>query len=582
MPSEESIQSFNASIEVQPDASVLVTEKIMISVTGKQVKRGIIRVLPYQEEGEYTVQSVRLDGKTEPYSTQRMSSELEIRIGRHQVFLSPGMHEYEIVYRASNVVRFQDEFDELYWNVTGNAWQFPIRLASAQVTLPKGAEIVADGISLYTGRYGETGKDAVAEGNSFFYTTRSLNPGEGFTISVAWNKGVIKQPRKIDFVLGLLWNDGRMAALGCGWLVLLMYYAFMWYAFGRDPKARVVRRFDPPEGLSPAQVSYLQKMRYSEELFSVIVMSLASKGYVRVSQYEGQFVITKTDPKEPGVLPDEERIFLEALFAEQASIVVGTKDAKWIKKAQRAIKESLKKWEHGSLFACNYWANIPSILFCLFLVVEFIQTGNWFFTTLFSLGSMIVVFIFFYSILHNYLHKLCPSVFNFQGIICFWILIIVGCGLGIDAAALTAVLLVPGFIFHSLIRAYTKKGREMMDQVEGFLQYLQVAEKYRVFASDPTDATRIYCSYVPYAAALEMQNEWRNVFQTEVGEAAAVQAERAYGLSFVNDLDRFNSNIHQALHPPSSSSGSSRGSSSGFGGGGFSGGGSGGGGGRGW
>ena len=41
-------------------------------------------------------------------------------------------------YRVANGLRFFDEHDELYWNVTGDEWEIPIEIASARVRLPAG------------------------------------------------------------------------------------------------------------------------------------------------------------------------------------------------------------------------------------------------------------------------------------------------------------------------------------------------------------------------------------------------------------------------------------------------------------
>ena len=37
-----------------------------------------------------------------------------------------GQHRYEITYRTTRQIGFFAEYDELYWNVTGNGWTFPI------------------------------------------------------------------------------------------------------------------------------------------------------------------------------------------------------------------------------------------------------------------------------------------------------------------------------------------------------------------------------------------------------------------------------------------------------------------------
>src|SRR5690606_25521415 len=85
------------------------------------------------------VQSVTRDGNSEPYAIERSSGVLRIRIGNANVFLPHGVHTYRIAYETTRQIRYFEDHDELYWNVTGNGWDFPILRASAEVRLPSGA-----------------------------------------------------------------------------------------------------------------------------------------------------------------------------------------------------------------------------------------------------------------------------------------------------------------------------------------------------------------------------------------------------------------------------------------------------------
>ena len=72
-------------------------------------------------------------------------------------------------------LRYFDDHDELYWNVTGTGWIFPIREASASVELPGGAR--ATDTTYYTGPEGSREQDARQTGSAGapeFVTTRPL------------------------------------------------------------------------------------------------------------------------------------------------------------------------------------------------------------------------------------------------------------------------------------------------------------------------------------------------------------------------------------------------------------------------
>jgi uncharacterized membrane protein len=142
--------------------------------------------------------------------------------------------------------------------------------------------------------------------------------------------------------------------------------------------------------------------------------------------------------------------------------------------------------------------------------------------------------------------------------------------------------------FCGLLKAPTPAGRRLLDQIEGFKLYLEVAEKERLGILNPPEKTpELFEKYLPYALALNVENEWNEQF-AEVLEKAAQDPEgyspdwyhgRSYrdfsGRSFAETFSQgMAAAISSASTPPGSVSGSS--------GGGFSGGGAGGGGGSGW
>lgn len=135
----EQIEQFSSSAVVKEDSSVLVTETIVVRSNEDKIRRGIFRELPYKGVSDYKIVSVSRDGKAEPYSVQKSSSEKTIYIGDSDKLLPAGRYIYTLSYIVQGAVRFQTEFDELYWNVTGNAWKFPIQSASFRLSLPQGA-----------------------------------------------------------------------------------------------------------------------------------------------------------------------------------------------------------------------------------------------------------------------------------------------------------------------------------------------------------------------------------------------------------------------------------------------------------
>jgi hypothetical protein len=199
----ERILNFQSLIAVQPDSSLTVTEEITVRATGQQIRRGIIRDFPttYRDRMGNTVtvgfevEKVLRGGQPEPYHIRQAANGIKIYIGQKDLFLQPGVYTYTIRYRADRELGFFKDFDELYWNVTGNGWIFPIDRAEAVIQLPPGAKILRS--AAYTGCQGERGGNVTVKNGDhdiIFTTTRGLASREGLNVAVAWPKGVVHEP----------------------------------------------------------------------------------------------------------------------------------------------------------------------------------------------------------------------------------------------------------------------------------------------------------------------------------------------------------------------------------------------------
>ena len=245
----EEILSFDSTIEVLADSSMQVTETLRVRAEGEQIRRGIYRDFPtdYRDRLNnqirvgFEVLGVTRDGEREPYFTEKYANGVRVYIGRADRQLPPGEYEYALTYRTNRQLGYFADHDELYWNVTGNGWGFPIQSASASITLPAGVPQSAIAIEGYTGPFGATGQDYTARvvGDSLasIRTTRPLMPSEGLTVVVSWPKGVVPQPTATQRAGWLLDDNlGLIIALG-GLATMAAYLYFAWSRYGRDPPA---------------------------------------------------------------------------------------------------------------------------------------------------------------------------------------------------------------------------------------------------------------------------------------------------------------------------------------------------------
>jgi hypothetical protein len=140
---DEVIHSFDSVVRVARDGTLTVTESITVRAENREIRRGIYRDFPLNfrdQEGRlrqvsFNLLAVQRDGRPEPYHTVRNQQGIRIYAGSENMFLKPGRYSYTFRYQTGRQIRWFDGGAELYWNVTGNDWIFPIERASVRVIL---------------------------------------------------------------------------------------------------------------------------------------------------------------------------------------------------------------------------------------------------------------------------------------------------------------------------------------------------------------------------------------------------------------------------------------------------------------
>ncbi|MDJ0778534.1 MAG: DUF2207 domain-containing protein [Gammaproteobacteria bacterium] len=607
----EYIESFHSDIEVRRNGDLLVTETIVVHAEGKQIRRGIYRDFPTRYRTldgrdlvvEFELLEVLRDGNPEPHHRRSRANGLRIYLGHENVYLEPGFYEYQLTYRSSRQLGFFDDYDELYWNVTGNDWAFQIDEASARIILPDAASDIQS--SGYTGFVGEQGKDFGFErlgDREFLYQTDSpLRPGQGLTVALGWPKGLVDEPSAAQRRAWFYQDHQAEILLLGGSLLLLAYYFFAWRLTGRDPQAGViVPRYRPPRGYSPASMRYVENMGYDNKCFTSAIISLASKEALTIVDDEGAFRLQRNDWTPPDLAPGEGEVLAGLFRGGSRNLDISQTNHGTLSHAQGKHERSLKRDYNRKYFKLNRWWVIPGIVATLLLIVRAIASlGSeeiilkTVFLGIVTAAPLLVLYTGTRAILRRgrkglvrygiFLLPLYVGVgfFLFSGVPLLELAGEVPPGL---IAGLLALPLI-NYLFYRWMRAPTLAGRRLLDKVEGFRLYLGVAEDDELKRHRAPDFTsEIYEAYLPYAIALELENEWTARLDRAI---AAGQVDGGYRRpewyrSGSGRRMNFSSSVANSLDSAISSSSVAPGSSSGSSGGGFSGGGGGGGGGGGW
>jgi len=626
----EAIRSFDSLIALRSDGTMHVTEIIRVVALNERIKHGIFRDFPtqYKDQGgnryhvAFDVVGAARDGRSEPYHTETLDNGVRVYLGSKDVLVTPGEHTYELTYETSRQIGFFADHDELYWNVTGNGWIFPIEHATAEVTLPPGVAREQVTITGYTGPQGSRAQDFSGEvdahGVSRFASKHPLGPQEGLTIVVMFPKGLVTEPSLQQKLMWFLGDNAPAMAAFVGLLVTLLYQIVAWFAVGRDPApGPIVVRYEAPQGLSPGAVRYLKKMKYDDKIFSALVVDMGVKRHLRIEQdAEGAFTLTKESGAAWGAdagakLAPEENAIADSLFSSGSSCELKQANHTKIKTAIDAVEKQLAQAMEQRYFLSNSKYLWPSVALTIatFIAVIAVSGGS---------GAPVAIFMtvwlsgwsFGVAALSMAVASAWRSAWHSHGwgklsyggalfITAFSVPFFIGefFGLGMFARSTSVVatlalivLALSNFIFHELLKSPTNAGRALLDQIDGFREFIGATEDTeRKYPLERSPAT--FEKFLPYAMALDLEEVWTAKFQSVLAAAAAAGTATSSGYSpawasfsgasALSGLSAF-SDLGSSLGSAVSSSSSAPGSSSGGGGGGSSGGGGGGGGGGGW
>ena len=548
---DERILEFHSDITVKQDGWIEVTETIRVRAEGERIRRGIYRDFPteyFDKLGNrYVVDfqpfAVFRNEAREPFKIVEYRNGVRTYFGRSDRFIDHGVHTYQFRYRASRMLGFFENHDELYWNVTGFDWAFPIDRGSATVRFDFDVPAGAIATEAYTGPQNSTRQDFTshvdADGVAHFAANDALGPLNGLTIVVMWPKGFVTEPTALERTAWILKDNVGLVIVLLGFAGVLAYAIPVWKRYGKDPEEGVlVTRYEPPQGFSPASLRYIRQMYYDDKTMTAAILSLAVKGYLRINDLGSKHTLFRLEPgpDAPALATGEAELY-EALFKDGKRVVLEQDNHALLGGARTAHRTSLIKDYKRHYFRVNGLLNLPSILIAVASVALAITVGG-----RLSLAMIVVVVAMFLTVA----------------------------------------------FFGAVMRRPTLRGRKVLDEMLGFKDYLEVAEKDEMNLRNPPQKTpQLFEAYLPFALALGVEQAWAEKF-ARVLEAIRGPDGRGYQPSWYSGSwsnTRISSNIgsvSSGLGSAISSSVTPPGSSSGGGGGGFSGGGGGGGGGGGW
>ncbi len=567
------IQNFDTTIQVNADSTINVTEKIVVDFSREQ-HHGIFRLIPVKyvdtkgKRSQIPVQITSVTDETgKPWNYQVIDEDeyINVKIGDPDVYVNKVV-TYNISYKAERALGNYDNYDEIYWNATGDKWEVPIQTASATVIMPKTIDPAQLKATCYTGSYGSREQNCTADiidGSTIKFTAfpaskssndPALRSLQGLSIVGGFPKGIVqptppspeeifdRAPSYVKMYLFFLYNWGLLIPLAVGGL---MWY--LWYTKGRDPstgKTAIMPIYTPPDNLKPTEVGTIVDESVDIRDITSSIIDMAVKGYLQIIESKDKalffnvtnysFKLLKPDYNADTTLAEYEKKILDAVFAGNTERSLTDLNNEFYKSLP-----DIRKKIYSDLVSKGYFPNDPDKTRTTYQVIGFVLM----FGTIFLMGALIAFL---------------P-----------WSLIV--------GIVLSGVIILACSKF---MPARTLKGAETRYKILGLQEFIQTAEKDRLKFQEQEN---IFEKILPYALTLGIAAKWSKAF-----EGIYKTPPNWYRSNDPNFLNNFSTmhflNSMNALSGSMSTTlqSSPRSSGSGFSGGGFSGGGGGGGGGGAW
>jgi hypothetical protein len=543
---------FYSDIVVLANGNVDVTENITMQFIGGPW-HGIYRSIPVEYAGPRGLNySLFLDVKSVTDGNGhklRYETSRERQYRKLKIFVPDADNSTQTIvieYVATDALRFFDDHDELYWNVTGDESNIPIASAGAHIVLPDGTTSIR--ANAFTGAYRSGARDAAAEvvGTGVdVVTTAPLAMHEGLTVAVAFDKGFVREPTAFS----------RLSLyLRSNWPLFLPLVAFflmfwMWWTRGRDPRGRAIAaQYEPPDKLTPGEVGTLIDNSVDIRDITASIVDLAVRGYLVIEEQKKDQLLGLTHSKEYVFHLKKPRSEWNTLKPHEQELLDG-----FFSGGNAGDSVSLSDLHN------RFYQNLPGIRNQIFASL----VGSGYYAR--RPDSVRSSYILFGVI---------------AGLILIWGGSRIAAQMGMAPLAFVVAGILTGAImcgFGWFMPARTQSGARALEGVLGFEDFLNHVESDRFNRMIKTP--EMFEKFLPFAMALGVEKNWSKAFQG-IYTQPPQWYQGSYGPTFypnmfVGDLNSMSSLAGSAMSSaPRSSEGSGF---SGDGGGGFSGGGFGGG-----
>lgn len=311
----------------------------------------------------------------------------------------------------------------------------------------------------------------------------------------------------------------------------LLYYLIVDISLGRNrTHGTVVTCYSPPAGLSPAAVRYITTRGSDFRTLAAVIAQLVARKCIRVEPLgDSRYKLSQlmADKGALDSLAPEELRLLHIIFDDGPEFTIDTSRATTLNMFASVLQEKLQKQFSEKYFTSHLGYVALGILLSFITSIGLVISrhpkdlfGTAFLTVWFFFCGCILGLIIGMTVVPTVIRALhglggykqlfiALAVVGGFGVGFGFVLHELAHGISAGFAGVLLLLVAVHPICAPILRRYTADGRQALDQIEGFRQFLLKAEQdrlQRLNHSEDTPASDL--EYLPYAIALDVREAW--------------------------------------------------------------------------
>ena len=572
------VKSDIMNAQITEEKKYLINREYIIETKEEREENNLIRIYLWEDEGRDYIKNVSIDNEKIDFDP----SDNTLILPKEK-----GTYKFKVTYEVEPVLSGDVNFYLNNSKNEGKTEKLQVNITSPYNMDGYDVDFKEKGVNLGTKRYSAD----INNKTLTFSNLNNINVRESISLSIKINNDLFSRPNPFIYYI----------SIGASLIILALLIYLYIKSRDKEPFISAVE-FYPPKDLNSADVAYAYNQKVSNRDIVSLLYYWASDNHIKITiNKDDSFKLKKTNELDDKHKEYEKTLFRDIFRAGDGKSVTDKdlEDAtiESINDSKGNIKNYFKNErelvDRSSVKKARLIGLLPAIAILLTFIYDGILSHDLTFSLVTS-GVLIVLLLicstfFIASFKNNSKNR---YISKKKGLSIIWkifllliyalinFVVLTSSELPASSIILTFLVSIIGIVLSGLVIKRTSYGKDILAQIEGFRNFMEVAEKERLEALLEDDPYYFY-NTLPYAQVLGVTKKWIDKFDG-ISMNQPDYYDTYYPMRDIYAINMLNSSLNNVTSTVSQSAYSPSSSSDGFDGGGFSGGGGGGGGGSSW